>query len=304
MNDDDDKTDARDEGEPRSDRWRRGAGAMHDHFEVRNTAPAGTPVHKLPAALPLGAPIAPEELGPPPVVKSASDRPPSAETITQTRTVGGRTARLKVPGLTDDEAPRARGRRAPMAVAPRPPDDEPPPSGRSAGERPGPRSARGASMPRREAPANWEAEVKLSEPELPAAKAKVAERAPEAALAGESRWPFAIALGAVAFAIGSLLPLPFRKYIVGSAPEPSQVQPLTIPLPGTVHSVAPTPPPATAATSAQAASSAAPAPSAVAPVDPGATKPIAPTAPSGASSAGKRPHGVKGNKGGPIGDIF
>src|SRR6185295_19621280 len=92
MNDDDDKADARGEVAPRSDRTQRGA--QQDHFPVRNTAPAGTPVHKLPQALPLGAPITPEQLGPPPVVKSASERPPSAETVTPTRTVGGQTARL------------------------------------------------------------------------------------------------------------------------------------------------------------------------------------------------------------------
>src|SRR5262249_20781026 len=88
MNDDGDKADASGEMEPRSDRFRRGGasgGAHQDQSPVRNTAPAGTPVHKLPPAIPLGAPIAPEQLGPPPVVKSNSDRPPGAETVTPTR---------------------------------------------------------------------------------------------------------------------------------------------------------------------------------------------------------------------------
>src|SRR6185503_5414671 len=142
MNDDDDKSEPRVGSVQREERWRRGPAS--NRFPVRNTAPAGTPVHKTPVTmgatpgmpgsspippvplpLPLGVPISPEDLGAPPVVKTTSGRPPAMDTITPARTVGGHTARLKVPnGAPDDDtAPRARAR-VPQGARSRPEDED------------------------------------------------------------------------------------------------------------------------------------------------------------------------------------
>ncbi len=69
----------------------------------------------------------------------------------------------------------------------------------------------------------------------------------------ESRWPFAFAVGAVSLAIGSLLPLPFREYIVpdrspAPAASPSPVSSAkVVATPDLLHTTAPPPQTATVA---------------------------------------------------------
>jgi hypothetical protein len=257
----------------------------------RKTAPAGTPVNKLPADVPPAA------------VTPTSSRPPSGaqDTMSPPRTVGGHTARLFRGDLLDEDLdspepaqvslpkPRvqdrsARGRAAamdadddeetvariaakvkpppagarggtmrmdaadlpdgegpPVVAAPRraPPAAPPPPTPDPISEDP-PSTARGgtgralpspvpafAARPAPAAPpalAPAPATPLLATPPMP----PVAMPLPgEISISGsefeatalppeevESRWPFAFAVGAVSLAIGSLIPLPFRQYIV------------------------------------------------------------------------------------------
>jgi hypothetical protein len=146
---------------------------------------------------------------------------------------------------------------------------------------------------------NWEADVKLSpEPEGPASSRRKQPGPRDEGAVVESRWPYAIAIGAVAFAVGCLLPLFFRKHIMpdaarasvasvaqGASRPPSPVIPST---------TTPTPAASTQAPSLSAEVKAS------APTEPTATG----TASVAAPARGGKPSGKPAGKGGRVGDIF
>jgi hypothetical protein len=290
-----------------------------DRIPKRDTAPAGTPAQKYPSASHLRALSEPEPLPPQPAARPASERPPGVDTISPPRTVGGQTARLKVQEPEDGRTARSRDRKAAEPVKIRSAADDgeevvAPPAKAAAqgGDRTAAKAvARGA----KEGRASWEADVKISEPDLAVQKGHASAPAGEAVTPGgpvESRWPIAIAVGAIAFALGSLLPLPFRKQIVGSAGDAagaagsptSPTAPARIPLPP--H--APQPRSPTGNAQPPAALTAAPAPALPGtqterPDLPGMTAPpFSTAAPSTSASGGKSPG--KNGKPGRIGDIF
>lgn len=146
---------------------------------------------------------------------------------------------------------------------------------------------------------NWEADVKISpEPASPGSSRRKQSGPREADVVIESRWPYTIAIGAVAFAVGCLLPLFFRRHIM---PDIAQASSEAV-AQGASRPSSPAPPPAT--TSTQAAAAQAPSPSttvkAAAPIEPVATGTASVTTPV----RGGKPSGKPAGKGGRVGDIF
>jgi hypothetical protein len=283
-----------------------------DRIPRRDTAPAGTPAQKsTSASYQQSALNPPEEPIPPPVappvVRVASERPPGVDTISPPRTVGGQTARLKVKQPPEDgPAPTAQDGKPAGSAKNRSAAEveegaaQPAPKARQGDERSAAKAvARGA----KEGRASGEVDVKISEPEPAGQKAQAVTPGGPV----ESRWPIAIALGAIAFALGSLLPLPFRKQIVGSTADAVGVVGNPTP-PSTTARIPLAPVPPQARTPGAVAQPPGPFPPGAAP-SPSATpteRPAAPgatAAPNASSSAGKSP-GKPGGKPGRIGDIF
>lgn len=201
-----------------------GLSIRRNELSPRITAPAGTPMNKAPVEVPQRA-------------LPTSDRPPGSQnTLTPSRTVGGRTARLKAPEPDLDE-PMLDEEPAPAApvvaeAAPQPSEDatpDKPPTTRREG-------SGQIKVPAIEAPpialaaidlpvvpmAKAEAQVK-PEPSRPpsqqAVEAPPAEQvsvpsgSTEELLPGPSRWTMACAIWALSLCIGGILPLPFREQI-------------------------------------------------------------------------------------------
>lgn len=146
---------------------------------------------------------------------------------------------------------------------------------------------------------NWEADVKISpEPESPGSSRRKQSGPRQADVVLESRWPYAIAIGAVAFAVGCLLPLFFRRHIMPDAAQASSAEVAQ----GASRPSSPATPPATTSTQAAIA----PTPSAsitakvAAPIEPAATGAASVTP----SVRGGKPSGKPVGKGGRVGDIF
>lgn len=244
---------------------------------VRTTAPAGTPARGSPGDVssPGGGTPAPARIPSDRPIggRIPSDRP--IQTLTPSRTVGGQTARLRVPGLDDDDASRGGEARVnELKSAGRtvggntmklvPADDDPAAMIGGAGLRLRPRATPVApaavapveALPSA-APAPTQATPRpapqpvslpsLASPEPPTARAAPRPQAPEDDDDAPVITPSSIAVGLVFLAMGSMLTLTFgRRWVLPERPAAVEAAP-----------------PAAAATStaaATAALSAAPAP--------------------------------------------